>query len=76
MTVGPRMIRLAFIAAEDRGHFDMIDRDTGEMLGTVWRASRGTWSAAGSDGVTRIEGRSGSRDATGLHLFKILTQEC
>lgn len=69
-------VHLAFFAGSARGHFDMIDRDTGEVLGVVWRASRGTWSAAGPDGVPRIEGRAGSRDATGRHLLNILTQEC
>jgi len=51
----------------------MVDRDTGEVLGTVWRANRGTWSAAGPDGVPVIVGRSGSRDATGALLLKLLT---
>ncbi|MGV8972217.1 MAG: hypothetical protein ACOH10_07830 [Rhodoglobus sp.] len=67
------MTTLAFLAGSARGHFDMIDRDTGEVLGTVWRASRGTWSAAGPDGVTLIERRTGSRDATGVRLLTILT---
>lgn len=68
------MTHLAFYPAGERGHFDMIDRDTGEWLGTVWRATRGTWSAAGPDGEVLIVGRGGSRDVTGRHLFDILNR--
>ena len=70
----PGMRFLAYYPAGQRGHFTMVDRDTGEVLGTVWRASRGTWSAAGPDGVPLIVGRGGSRDATGALLYLLLTE--
>jgi len=50
------------------GRFDVVDRATGELLGSIWRVSEGTWSVAAVDGGFMAAGLCGTRHDIGLWL--------
>ena len=68
------MILLAFHATGVRGHYDVVDRRTGEFLGSVWRTGSG-WSAEGPDGALRVRDRLGHRQGCGEALVAALIAE-
>jgi len=61
---------VAFHPWAQQGHFFVVDRATGEVLGIIWRCSDHSWAATDPDGELLFYGRTGTRHEIGASLLK------